>query len=332
MLFNQFCQKVLKLAVVRVRSLCERLRLTAAVSEMVFRVVEHAVEGEVQLLFCRHLDQIILSSVYGVCKVSQVAVTFKDIIAQYRKLPHCKPSVFRNVFIDAKPLPADSPSKERFLCSAADSSCALPLLPPTLSSFPPSLSPLLPHQPIPQHGDIILFSNEIFVPTTPSTPCTLLCAHTHPLPTPHQPIPQHGDIIRLYNEIFSFLLHLGHGASTAGGAGGGAGGAGERGGGHVGSMFRSPLVHSSPALAHFQQHQQSPSSVPGASPRRVSSRHNVYVSPLPTSRMEALLASPHRQLSAQLSTQLLGGGLSADPFASPSRQMAAINHRINSTK
>ncbi|CAI5469568.1 unnamed protein product [Closterium sp. Yama58-4] len=242
MLFNQFCQKVLKLAVVRVRSLCERLRLTAAVSEMVFRVVEHAVEGEVQLLFCRHLDQIILSSVYGVCKVSQVAVTFKDIIAQYRKLPHCKPSVFRNVFIDAKPPPADSASKE------------------------------------------------------------------------------------------SFLLHLGHGASTGGGAGGGAGGAGERGGGHGGSMFRSPLVHSSPALAHFQQHQQSPSSVPGASPRRVSSRHNVYVSPLPTSRMEALLASPHRQLSAQLSTQLLGGGLSGDPFASPSRHIEAINQRISRAK
>ncbi|CAI5505650.1 unnamed protein product [Closterium sp. Naga37s-1] len=260
MLFNQFCQKVLKLAVVRVRSLCERLRLTAAVSEMVFRVVEHAVEGEVQLLFCRHLDQIILSSVYGVCKVSQVAVTFKDIIAQYRKLPHCKPSVFRNVFIDAKPPPADSASKE----------------------------------PIPQHGDIIRFYNEIFVPATKS-----------------------------------FLLHLGHGASTAGGAGGGAG---ERGGGHGGSMFRSPLVHSSPALAHFQQHQQSPSSVPGASPRRVSSRHNVYVSPLPTSRMEALLASPHRQLSAQLSTQLLGGGLSADPFASPSRHIAAINQRISSSR
>ncbi|CAI5998433.1 unnamed protein product [Closterium sp. NIES-65] len=317
MLFNQFCQKVLKLAVVRVRSLCERLRLTAAVSEMVFRVVEHAVEGEVQLLFCRHLDQIILSSVYGVCKVSQVAVTFKDIIAQYRKLPHCKPSVFRNVFIDAKPPPADSASKE----------------------------------PIPQHGYIIRFYNEIFIPAAKSFLLHLGLGassplqHTHFVPFPcylypslsslplsppsftpahppawrhHSPIPQHGDIIRFYNEIFvpatkSFLLHLGHGASTAGGA---AGGAGERGGGHGGSMFRSPLVHSSPALAHFQQHQQSPSSVPGASPRRVSSRHNVYVSPLPTSRMEALLASPHRQLSAQLSTQLLGGGLSADPFVS----------------
>ncbi|CAI5957116.1 unnamed protein product [Closterium sp. NIES-65] len=379
MLFNQFCQKVLKLAVVRVRSLCERLRLTAAVSEMVFRVVEHAVEGEVQLLFCRHLDQIILSSVYGVCKVSQVAVTFKDIIAQYRKLPHCKPSVFRNVFIDAKPPPADSASKE----------------------------------PIPQHGDIIRFYNEIFIPAAksfllhlgfivPFSPCFLSSLSTSSPPPPpcppHQPIPQHGDIIRFYNEIFvpatkSFLLHLGHGASTAGGA---AGGAGERGGGHGGSMFRSPLVHSSPALAHFQQHQQSPSSVPGASPRRVSSRHNVYVSPLPTSRqhqqspssvpgasprrvssrhnvyvsplptsrqhqqspssvpgasprrvssrhnvyvsplptsrMEALLASPHRQLSAQLSTQLLGGGLSADPFASPSRHIAAINQRISSSR
>ena len=56
---------------VRVRTLCDRLRLPVSVSEMVFRVVEHVVTESVHLLFRRHLDQIILSATYGVCKVRE---------------------------------------------------------------------------------------------------------------------------------------------------------------------------------------------------------------------------------------------------------------------
>lgn len=61
---------MLKLGLVRARALCDRLRLPPGVLEMVFRVVEHCVCSEVQLLFRRHLDQIILCALYGVCKVS----------------------------------------------------------------------------------------------------------------------------------------------------------------------------------------------------------------------------------------------------------------------
>lgn len=37
-------------------------------------------------------------------QVSKVNVTFRDIIHQYRMQPQCKPSVFRNVFINLPPL------------------------------------------------------------------------------------------------------------------------------------------------------------------------------------------------------------------------------------
>eukprot|EP00850_Spirogloea_muscicola_P022118 SM000278S10005 [mRNA] locus=s278:144950:148772:+ [translate_table: standard] len=126
---SAFLHKVARLAAIRIRNLCERLGQSPAIAEQVKRVLEHAVHHETALFFNRHIDQIVLSSIYGVCKVSHVSVTFKDIIAQYRKQPQCKPYVFRNVFID---LPHHNPGQ-------------------------PAVS---------ETGDIIRFYNEVFVPST----------------------------------------------------------------------------------------------------------------------------------------------------------------------
>ncbi|KAI3820784.1 hypothetical protein L1987_08332 [Smallanthus sonchifolius] len=46
------------------------------------------------------IDQIILCSFYGVAKISQLNLTFKEIIYYYRKQPKYKPQVFRVVFVD----------------------------------------------------------------------------------------------------------------------------------------------------------------------------------------------------------------------------------------
>ncbi|KAK9133916.1 hypothetical protein Scep_013444 [Stephania cephalantha] len=52
------------------------------------------------LFFNRHIDQIILCSVYGVAKISQLNLTFREIVYNYRKQPQCKPQVFRSVLVD----------------------------------------------------------------------------------------------------------------------------------------------------------------------------------------------------------------------------------------
>ena len=39
----------------------------------------------------RHLDQIIMCSVYGVCKVNRHEVTFRQIIEQYKRQPKATP-------------------------------------------------------------------------------------------------------------------------------------------------------------------------------------------------------------------------------------------------
>ncbi|GBG87671.1 hypothetical protein CBR_g45825 [Chara braunii] len=97
---NMFFQKIIKLAGVRIALLCNMLRLNTNVVEQVKKVVEHTLNNLTKLFYQRHLDQIILSSIYGVAKVVKLNTPFKEIIAQYRKLPHCKPHVFRNVLIE----------------------------------------------------------------------------------------------------------------------------------------------------------------------------------------------------------------------------------------
>ncbi|KAH9555125.1 hypothetical protein CY35_08G098100 [Sphagnum magellanicum] len=100
---NVFFQKVLILAAVRIRNLCERLGQSQQLVERVHRVFQHTLQRETSLFFNRHIDQLILCSIYGVCKVSKVTVTFRDIIHQYRMQPQCKFHVFRSVFIDLPP-------------------------------------------------------------------------------------------------------------------------------------------------------------------------------------------------------------------------------------
>lgn len=65
------CGQVLKLAAVRIRNLCERLQQSQQVVERVNRALHHALNHETGLFFNRHIDQIILCCVYGICKVRE---------------------------------------------------------------------------------------------------------------------------------------------------------------------------------------------------------------------------------------------------------------------
>ncbi|CAK9855657.1 unnamed protein product [Sphagnum jensenii] len=116
---NVFFQKVLILAAVRIRNLCERLGQPQPLVERVYRVFQHTLHRETSLFFNRHIDQLILCTIYGVCKVSKATVTFRDIIHQYRMQPQCKLHVFRNVFIDLPPWRrAGDPSVMDIACAA----------------------------------------------------------------------------------------------------------------------------------------------------------------------------------------------------------------------
>mmetsp|Transcript_28732 Transcript_28732/g.55055 ORF Transcript_28732/g.55055 Transcript_28732/m.55055 type:complete len:1129 (+) Transcript_28732:326-3712(+) len=82
---HMFFEKVVKLAQIKVRELCDVLKLSTIVAQ-VNEVVAHTVYKHTHMLYNRHLDQVLLCAVYGVCKVLKIAMSFRDIISQYKKL------------------------------------------------------------------------------------------------------------------------------------------------------------------------------------------------------------------------------------------------------
>ncbi|KAF5934855.1 hypothetical protein HYC85_025984 [Camellia sinensis] len=83
-----------------INGMVERLQLSQEIREIIFRLFQQILSQRTTLFFNRHIDQIILCCFYGVAKISQLSLTFKEIIFNYRKQPQCKPQVFRSVFVD----------------------------------------------------------------------------------------------------------------------------------------------------------------------------------------------------------------------------------------
>ncbi|KAI7979659.1 Retinoblastoma-related protein [Camellia lanceoleosa] len=97
---NVFFSKIVKLGAFRINGMVERLQLSQEIREIIFRLFQQILSQRTTLFFNRHIDQIILCCFYGVAKISQLSLTFKEIIFNYRKQPQCKPQVFRSVFVD----------------------------------------------------------------------------------------------------------------------------------------------------------------------------------------------------------------------------------------
>ncbi|CAD7704720.1 unnamed protein product [Ostreobium quekettii] len=101
---GDFFRKVLKLSALRLMDLRQHLcfdPLSANdVLHQVFNAIQFALYECTELFYNRHLDQILLSSLYGVCKVNQLEhVPFREIIHQYKRQPHAKPEVYKTVIL-----------------------------------------------------------------------------------------------------------------------------------------------------------------------------------------------------------------------------------------
>ncbi|GKU91384.1 hypothetical protein SLEP1_g5266 [Rubroshorea leprosula] len=213
----------------------ERLQLSQQIRESVYCLFQQILSQQTSLFFNRHIDQIILCCFYGVAKISQLNLTFREIIYNYRKQPQCKPQVFRSVFVDWSTARHNGKTGQ-------------------------------------DHVDIITFYNEIFIPT-----------------------------------VKPLLVELGpSGTSTR--------------------TTRIPDANNSnegqcpgsPKVAPFP-------SLPDMSPKKVSATHNVYVSPLRTSKMDALISHNSKSLYACV-------GESTHAYQSPSKDLTAINNRLNGTR
>ncbi|KAL2894820.1 Retinoblastoma-related protein [Bienertia sinuspersici] len=235
---NIFFSKIVKLAAVRINGMIERLdkksemeTQTQQLRESVYCLFQKILNQRTSLFFNRHIDQIILCSFYGVAKISQYQLTFKDIILNYRKQPHCKPQVFRSVYVDWSSTRSDGRQGQ-------------------------------------DHVDIITFYNEVFIPS-----------------------------------VKPLLVELGP----------------------RGSCVRTDLVPES----NNDKDGQCPGSpkisttfpsLPDT-PKKIA--NNVYVSPLRSSKMDALISNSSKSYYACV-------GESTHAYQSPSKDLTAINDRLNS--
>jgi len=99
---EQFIKKVWYLAAVRIQDICTRLLLPSSLVHQVWDCLKVVLKQVRHLLIGRHLDQIVMCTVYGVCKVNQRSVTFRHIIEQYKRQPMASPKVFREVRMTRK--------------------------------------------------------------------------------------------------------------------------------------------------------------------------------------------------------------------------------------
>ncbi|CAL1609517.1 unnamed protein product [Knipowitschia caucasica] len=98
-----FFRKVYHLASVRLRDLCLKMDVDSELRGKVWTCFEHAVVHCTELMKDRHLDQILLCSIYIISKVTKEANTFQDIMKCYRSQPQANSHVYRSVLIRRTP-------------------------------------------------------------------------------------------------------------------------------------------------------------------------------------------------------------------------------------
>uniref|UniRef100_A0A8C6LMB5 Retinoblastoma-like protein 1 n=1 Tax=Nothobranchius furzeri TaxID=105023 RepID=A0A8C6LMB5_NOTFU len=100
---------VYHLASVRLRDLCLKLEISSELRGKIWTCFEHALVHCTELMKDRHLDQLLLCSIYIISKITKETHTFQDIMKCYRSQPQASSHVYRSVLLRRTPKaqPAD---------------------------------------------------------------------------------------------------------------------------------------------------------------------------------------------------------------------------------
>jgi len=111
--YNMFFRRVLHLSAQRVFELSELLGLNDSIKEQIWTVMKCLLSMETHLLVNRHLDQMIMCSIYGVSKIQseELGITFNSIITKYSDL-FAKAKQVQHVFISVLIDPAKGTKKD----------------------------------------------------------------------------------------------------------------------------------------------------------------------------------------------------------------------------
>uniref|UniRef100_G3UL03 Retinoblastoma-associated protein n=1 Tax=Loxodonta africana TaxID=9785 RepID=G3UL03_LOXAF len=91
---------IYRLAYLRLNTLCARLLSDhPELEHIIWTLFQHTLQNEYELMRDRHLDQIMMCSMYGICKVKNIDLKFKIIVTAYKDLPHAVQETFKRVLI-----------------------------------------------------------------------------------------------------------------------------------------------------------------------------------------------------------------------------------------
>uniref|UniRef100_A0A4W3H2A0 Retinoblastoma 1 n=1 Tax=Callorhinchus milii TaxID=7868 RepID=A0A4W3H2A0_CALMI len=94
---------VYRLAYLRLNTLCNKLHLLTEYPQLepvIWTLFQHALQNEYDLMRDRHLDQIMMCSMYAICKVKNYfQLLFKTIVTAYKDLPNTNQETFKKVLI-----------------------------------------------------------------------------------------------------------------------------------------------------------------------------------------------------------------------------------------
>jgi transcription initiation factor TFIIIB Brf1 subunit/transcription initiation factor TFIIB len=97
---QMFFKKVLAHAALRIMELGQNLNLIDSIKEEIWEAMKQVLSNQTEILINRHMDQIIVCTIYGVCKAKQLHITFNSLIARYTELCSDPGHIFRLVRLD----------------------------------------------------------------------------------------------------------------------------------------------------------------------------------------------------------------------------------------
>ncbi|XP_051732803.1 retinoblastoma-associated protein [Ctenopharyngodon idella] len=95
-----FYKKLYRMAYLRLKTLFSHLLTSHPELEpIIWTLLQHTLQNEYELMRDRHLDQLIMSAMYAICKVKNVDLRFKTIVTAYKELPNTNQETFKRVLI-----------------------------------------------------------------------------------------------------------------------------------------------------------------------------------------------------------------------------------------
>ncbi|KAL4446465.1 hypothetical protein ABPG74_001206 [Tetrahymena malaccensis] len=94
---EKFFRRVLHQCAYTINQVCSALKLNDKISEAVWRIMKHILANQSDILLGRHIDQLVICSIYIMCKLFKSETIFKQILNKYEELNSHNKSMMREL-------------------------------------------------------------------------------------------------------------------------------------------------------------------------------------------------------------------------------------------